>query len=71
MNRTPVRSSNLASVGYEDGTLEIAFVDGGVYQYSNVPEHVYKGLMSADSKGICFHDHIKDRYQTRKVGVVK
>lgn len=68
MNRTPVRSSNIASVGYENGTLEIVFVDGGVYQYSNVLEHVYKGLMSAASKGSYFHDHIKDRYQTRKVG---
>lgn len=68
MNRTPVRSSNIASVGYENGTLEIAFVDSGVYQYFNVPEHVYQGLMSAASKGRYFHDRIKDRYQTRKVG---
>ncbi|WP_343565235.1 KTSC domain-containing protein [Kiloniella sp. b19] len=68
MNRTPVRSSNIASAGYENGTLEIAFVDGGVYQYFNVPEYVYQGLMSAASKGRYFHDHIKDRYQTRKVG---
>lgn len=59
MNRTPVRSSNIASVGYENGTLEIAFVDGGVYQYFNVPEHVYQSLMSAASKGRYFHDHIK------------
>ena len=68
MNRTPVRSSNIASVGYENGTLEIEFVDGGVYQYFNVPEPVYQGLMSATSKGRYFHDHIKDSYQTSKVG---
>ena len=68
MNRTPVTSSNIASVGYENGTLEIAFVDGGVYQYSNVPEQIYLGLMSAASKGGYFHDHIKDRYLTSKVG---
>lgn len=68
MNKTPVRSSNIASVGYENGTLEIAFVDGGVYQYFNVLEHVYQGLMSAVSKGRYFHDHIKDAYHTRKVG---
>ena len=54
MNRTPVRSSNIASVGYENGTLEIAFVDGGVYQYFNVPEHVYQGLMSAVPKDVIF-----------------
>jgi len=68
MNRTPVRSSNIASVGYENGTLEIAFVSGGIHQYFNVPEHVYHGLMSATSKGRYFHDRIKNRYRTRKVG---
>lgn len=68
MNRTSVRSSSIASVGYENGMLEIAFVNGGVYQYLNVPEHVYQGLMTATSKGRYFHSHIKDRYQTSKVG---
>lgn len=68
MNRTPVRSSNIASVGYKNGTLEIAFFNGGVCQYFNVPEHIYQGLMSAASKERYFHDHIKDRYQIRKMG---
>lgn len=67
MNRTFVRSSNIESVGYENGTLEIAFVAGGVYQYLNVPEHIYRGLMSADSKGRYFHNYIKDIYLTRKM----
>jgi hypothetical protein len=59
MNRTPVSSSNLESVGYENGTLEIRFHSGGTYQYSNVPEHVYQGLMGASSKGSYFDQHIK------------
>ncbi len=67
MNRTPVRSSNIASVGYQDPMLEIAFVHGGVYQYFNVPERIYHGMMSAPSKGHYFHVHIKDRYSTIKV----
>ena len=68
MNRTPVISSNIASVGYEDGTLEIAFRPSRLYQYFNVPEHIYQGLMSAASKGRYFHHHIKGIYQYRKVG---
>ena len=40
MNRTPVRSSNIASAGYENGTLKIAFFNGGVCQYFNVPKHI-------------------------------
>ena len=40
MYRIPVSSSNLASVGYEGGILEIEFKSGSVYQYSGVPVYV-------------------------------
>ena len=70
MNRTIVRSSNIASVGYENGTLEIAFVNGGVYQYLNVLEQIYQGLMTAASKGRYFYDHIKKRKTTSLSSVV-
>ena len=51
MERIPVSSSNLCSVGYDPGsqTLEIEFNHGGVYQYAGVPEGEYEGLMSACS----------------------
>jgi hypothetical protein len=64
MDRTPVSSSNLVSIGYdsETQTLEIEFVRGSVYQYSGVPEHEFQGLMSASSHGSYFHANIKDRY---------
>jgi hypothetical protein len=67
MQRTPVRSRNIASIGWENGTLEVAFHDGGVYQYSGVPESVYRAFLNAHSKGSYFHDHIKDRYLYREV----
>ncbi|MER6369465.1 KTSC domain-containing protein [Streptomyces mirabilis] len=46
-------SSNLASVGYEpnSATLEIQFRNGSIYQYADVPESVYNGLLNAASKG--------------------
>ena len=64
MERIPVSSSNLCSVGYDPGsqTLEIEFNHGGVYQYAGVPEGEYEGLMSAGSKGQYFHANIKNRY---------
>ena len=64
MERIPVSSSNLASVGYDSDSqiLEIEFNHGGVYQYAGVPEGEYEGLMCADSKGKYFHSNIKDRY---------
>jgi len=62
MERTPVKSSNLASVGYESSssTLEIEFHGGGIYQYDGVPQEIYDGLLSADSKGKYFHRNIKN-----------
>ena len=64
MNRIPVVSSNIASVGYESGTLEIEFRSGGGYKYTGVPEHIYRALLSAPSKGSYFAEHIRDRYPT-------
>ena len=69
MLRTPVTSSHLDSVGYDphSKTLEIEFNDGSVYQYFNVPERVYQGLMRAYSKGEFFHDYIRDTYSYTRV----
>ncbi len=70
MNRTPVSSSNLGSVGYdvESRILEIEFNSGSVYQYFDVPASVYEGLMSAESHGKYFDAHIKKAcYQFEKV----
>jgi KTSC domain len=61
MNRTPVSSSNLASVGYDSSSqvLEIEFLHGGIYRYSGVPSSVFSGLMAASSHGSYFDQHIK------------
>jgi hypothetical protein len=68
MNRIPVISSNLESVGYENRILEIRFHSGGTYQYFDVPEHLYHGLMNAPSKGAYFDQHIKKPgYSCRKI----
>ncbi len=71
MNRTPVQSSNLASVGYDPSTstLEVEFLNGRVYQYFGVPERVYHELMNAASKGSYLDQNIKKgNYPYAKVG---
>ena len=67
MERIPVSSSNLASVGYEDGILEIGFTSGAIYEYSGVPESVYEALMAAASHGKYFAAYIRNNYPYRKV----
>ena len=61
MERTPVQSSDLASVGYDrdSSTLEVEFLNGSVYQYFGVPESIFNGLMSAPSKGTFLDQFVK------------
>lgn len=69
MDRTPVTSSNVCSIGYDidSQTLEVEFNNGAVYQYSGVPEYEYTGLMDSDSKGARIHSHIKNQYSCTKL----
>lgn len=69
MEREPVSSSNLVSVGYDTAseTLEIEFKTTGVYQYLNVPQFVWGRLMTADSVGKFFNAEIKNAYPCVKV----
>lgn len=61
MNRTPVSSSNIASIGYDSRTqtLEVEFHNGSVYQYHGVPSSIYQGLMGAPSHGSYLDAYIK------------
>lgn len=68
MKMIPVSSSNISSIGYENGELYIQFHSGGTYVYTNVPESVYNNLMSAGSHGKYFAANIKNVYPYRKVG---
>lgn len=68
MNMVPVSSSNISSIGYESGTLYVAFNRGGLYAYSGVPEYVYRGLMSASSHGSYLASNVKGVYPYRRIG---
>jgi hypothetical protein len=61
MDRTPVSSTELASVGYDEATsvLEVEFQKGGIYQYFGVPAEVYEQLIAASSKGSYFNQAVK------------
>lgn len=69
MNHTPVKSRDLAIVGYDkdEQVLEIAFRAGGVYQYEKVDESIYQALMNASSHGTYFNQEIKNKFLSRKV----
>ena len=68
LNMTTVISSDIKSVGYENGTLHVRFHSGGLYEYTNVPAALYDGLMSAASHGRYFHKYIRGRYNDHRIG---
>jgi len=67
MDRIPVSSSNIRSIGYDfqSETLEVEFHSGDIYQYFNVAKHLYRGLMNAASKGQFLNDYNYIRYNYR------
>ena len=61
MDRKPVESSNIVSIGHDGkNTLEIEFHRGGIFQYSPVSADGYIQMQKAESIGKYFHQNIKD-----------
>lgn len=61
MERQYVTSSNILSIGYDPDNmiLEVEFTTGAVYQYYDVPQGIYDGLMAADSHGTFLSAYVK------------
>lgn len=77
MQRTPVKSSQITSIGYdgEKAILEVEFArtpideslkaeaaEGAVYQYEGVEPAVYQALIEAESIGKQFNLTIRNQY---------
>jgi hypothetical protein len=62
VDRTAVNSSNIRSIGWEDGELEVEFNNGRTYVYEKVPEATFRALIAAESVGSYFDANV------RKVG---
>lgn len=69
MPMTPVVSSNIDSIGYNEvvEVLVIKFKSGKVYAYRNVPKDKYEGLMNANSVGGYFNSEIKQKFPEKEI----
>ena len=69
MERTPIRSSALASVAYDAAAreLEVEFQSGRVYRHRDVPQGAYEFLLRARHKGSYFNRMIANRYAHEEV----
>ncbi len=63
MHRDSVESSNVATIGYEDGVLEVEFKNGGVYQYPDVTQEEFDSPVKADSVGRWLNQVIKPNHE--------
>lgn len=76
MQRNPVTSSQISSVGYDPSsrTLEVEFksfnpnMTGSVYQYTDVPAEAHAALVGGESVGRVFKNQIKGAYDYKRVG---
>lgn len=70
MNRRPVQSSNISSIGFEpheegssEGTMEVEFKSGHIYEYADVPESLYLQALGATSVGKFIASSVVDKYE--------
>jgi hypothetical protein len=58
-------SSNIARFGYDNAShvLKVEFKNGSIYDYFDVPEHVFRGMAGAPSKGQFLAQQVKGAYR--------
>jgi hypothetical protein len=69
MEMTSVSSTNIQKIGYDadSAILVIEFKDGSSYEYYDVPQYEYDGLMGADSHGKYANQNIYKKYRQQKI----
>jgi len=69
VDKVPVPSSIIKSVGYDDvtETLQIHFSNGRVYHYLHVPLETYNALLAAGSVAAFFDAEIRDKYRAVEI----
>jgi len=69
MDREPVDSSNIESIGYDaaECILEVEFKGGSVYRYKGVPQELYAELCEAGSAGSFIHRLIKNVFECERI----
>jgi hypothetical protein len=69
IDREPVKSTSIASMGYDElsRTLEIEFRSGSVYRYYDVPGQIYTDLLAASSLGRFVNNKIKPHFAYKEI----
>lgn len=64
-----VNSSNIDRVGYDPSIskMQVVFHNGSIYEYDNVTQAEYYGILEAESAGRYLAEHIKGVKPYRRV----
>jgi hypothetical protein len=62
--RQTVHSHALVAVGYSKRlrALEVEFINGAIYRYSNVPPEIYRDLLGAPSKAQFYDANVRGHF---------
>ena len=69
MNMTPVKSSQIESIGHYEETqvLCVRFKSGDTYEYDGVSPEVFNDFLTAESVGAYFGKNIRGQYEYTKL----
>ena len=69
MEMTPVVSSNVAAVGYDEekSELYVSFLNGSLYKYYGVDQGVYINMLNASSKGRFVWRELREVYHYARI----
>jgi hypothetical protein len=69
VNITPVESTTLATVAYDEARelLQLKFRSQSIYHYLGVPAIVHHALLNAPSKGRYFNQAIRGRFPYKRL----
>ena len=60
---TPVKSSNIQSVGHNDHGLFVRFSGGGLYSYPGAPKSLCDQMVEAESAGKFFRANVAGKFK--------
>ena len=67
MRMEAIDSSAISAVGYEEQILRLAYRNGRVYDYLDVPQEEFRRFMESESRGEYVNKVIKPNYRFREV----
>jgi hypothetical protein len=70
IRRTPVRSTSIRGIGYDEAThtLDVQFAGGGIYRYDGVEAALYEELKVAESPGRFLNERVRGNFRCHRIG---